>query len=290
MAAEPIAPRWMAACVSGIERARDEYDRKYGRLDGFKITTEVGRSDDQHGECGHHVVDSVRFEVSRPRNKYDLPIYSGSVQSRTGIDPRPTTPWARQAWATGMYSHERHDAGRTAETAVLDDSAPHATEFTDVFRRALDQCLALAPASPLPPPDPTDDELRSLCSREAPSAAESLCRDAESAAAVLERTCTVEGEAVGDGGRPGVTRPALSRVLALGPAATPILTRLARSTNPAARAVAAMGFGKMKSDGARAELHRLESDNDHADTLNGCIGGRRLVSSFAKDALNRSPR
>lgn len=76
-------------------------------------------------------------------------------------------------------------------------------------------------------------------------------------------------------------------ILALGVAAMPILIRLARSKNPAARAVAAMGFGNIESDAARVELHRLEADREYADTLDGCMGSRRSVSSFAKGALNR---
>jgi hypothetical protein len=280
-------PAWVAACVSAIETARAEFRRRQGRSIQVKIGTELGVRDDRHGECGHHMIDRVRFELPKPRNKFDLPVYSGSIESRSGIDDLPAKPWTRLEWATGSFSHDRHDAGRTADVSVLNESVADASDFTVVFQHALDTCFASAPASPRSPAPPTDAELRARCHFDAPGVAIEACSDAESAAIALEELCLVEGWSVGEAGIEGRTRPALWRITHLGAAAMPILLRLARSTNAAARAAAATGLGDLQTDAARTELRRLAADQAMADTLDGCIGSRARVSDFAKRALRR---
>lgn len=280
------AQEWMKPCVAAIEHARDEYSRAVHRPVDVKITTLTGHNDRFPGECGVHILDSVSFEIPEPRNKYNLAMYSGSMQSRSGIDTRPTTQWSRLGWATFQYSHERHDRGRTAQTGVLDQDAPNAKLFTETFQRALDACMELAPIAPTPPADVSEAELRRRCVEDGLGNSMASCIDAERAAEELDRTCQIEGYAVGDGGRPGITHPALARITSLGAGALPILRRLARSKNPTARAAAAIGLGKLKMHAARADLEVLARDIEQTDEINGCIGGSRSVSAYAKDALS----
>jgi hypothetical protein len=269
-----VGRAWMPPCISALKRARDQYSRKGSRPIILKITTQVGRKNKERGECGDHVVDSVAFEVPASRDESGLPGYGGSIETRSGIDDRPTQPWTQVAW---MYG--RHDHGRTAEIDVMDPASADGPDFFVAFQHALDECLAAAPASPGPPPESTVAELRAQCSGDSPGVDFPSCQAAELAAQKLERTCAVDGH------RPGITQPALHQITALGTAATPILMRLARSSNPAARAVAAIGLGEIKTDVARAELGRLASDRTTADTI--LMGGGEAVSEFAKRALGR---
>lgn len=279
-----VAP-WMPPCISALKRARDRYSRKGSRPIILKLTTEVGRKNNQLGECGDHVLDTLAFEVPSPRNEKDLPVYSGFIQSRSGVDSEPSKPWTLRPESSlrATFSYERHDAGRRAETTVLDREAPDAAEFSRVFQRALDECVADAPQSPVLPPESTAAELRAQCSRDAPAADASSCQAAELAAERLERTCFIHGDH--DVGRP-ITKSALRKIAALGTAATPILRRLARSSNPAARAAAAMGLGKIETDAARAELGRLASDQATVMISSECSSGQQAVAELVKRALN----
>ncbi|HEX4460314.1 MAG TPA: hypothetical protein VIA18_20190, partial [Polyangia bacterium] len=100
---------WMKSCITAVEHARDEYSRALDRQVDVEITTLTGHAGRELGECGVHVLDSVSFAIPEPRAKYDQPIYSGSIQSRSGVDTRPSTQWSPLGSATFAYSHERHD-------------------------------------------------------------------------------------------------------------------------------------------------------------------------------------
>lgn len=277
--------QWTTKCVAALNGARDELSLKHPGFRAARVRSILGQKDDFPGECGHHVLDVIKFEQPEPRARFGLLTYSAQVIVRSGFDSRPARPWARERAYPDSYSFERHDSGRTASTSVLDVDAPERADFTAALRRALDVCIAAAPAASPPAPPPTHAFLQARCAVDAPHVPLARCLDAERAASDLASLCEIQGRAIGDGGEPGRTQPAIRRITALGSAATSIFVRLSKSPNPSVRAAAAMGFGEVRSAIGRATLQRLVSDQEETAMQLGCTTVRRSVSSFARDAL-----
>lgn len=82
----------------------------------------------------------------------------------------------------------------------------------------------------------------------------------------------------------GVTRLALDDILALGADATPMLLRLASSTNPVARLAATIGLGHVQSQVGRSALQRLAIDTTSVPRP---FGEPRRLADAAADSLRK---
>jgi hypothetical protein len=142
--------------------------------------------------------------------------------------------------------------------------------------------VAQTRAAELPPPRPTAEQRASRCAH-APDRAS--CADAELAVFELEQSCVVDLGPTGYRLRPATTAPALARITALGPAATPLLLRLAKARYAAARVAAAIGLGQVRSAEGRGALERLALDDSLATAMSGCVGRGVKVSDYARQSL-----
>ena len=175
--------------------------------------------------------------------------YSAQVHPDDGI---VSQPWRREGakWF-------RNEPGREGEVDA--DSAGEVA--ADILRDAVETCLAVMPAGrPTVTPPPT------------------LLPDADEAAWQIERSCRVD-----------VARAhaLLARVTAIGFAATPTLLRLARSRNPAVRAIAAIGLGDARSEAGRQALLRLREDFEFVERLYGDAIEFEPVAKLAIESLAR---
>jgi hypothetical protein len=247
--AKPAEGTWLDTCVAGLRQVQRE-----------ALSTPASNGNDVEVLAIPSSAPSA--DCSRARTTIVTLRIDGHRGAGLRVDDRgaqPSVPWTDHAGLTG-----RDEPGRSAYYPTDLDPA-----LARRIRHALDVCIDLAPAPvvPLVPPE--------------------ALSDAERAAWDLEHLCIVEGRAIGASGGPGRTQPLLKRITALGQAATPLLLHLARSTNPAARAVAAMGMGEVRSHAGRVTLERLTQDHARSPTIFGCDQSEDEVASFATRALAR---
>jgi hypothetical protein len=193
-----------------------------------------------------------------------------------------TTGWAEFGNSRSLRL-ERHRFGSSGRIDVAKGS-PNERVFIEFLSKALDECLAEAPAMP-----PTEDSNGKLgyvgkCAGQGYSGELLLaCRAAERAARQLEMMVDWNDDIV-PAGRGGA---ALKRIVAAGKLTTPILARLSLSPNPVARIASAVGFGEVRTPEGRRVLERLTHDQTTAAWDGLGPGGRRSVQSFAIESLTK---
>jgi hypothetical protein len=245
---------WMPSCTATLEHARDELTRIDSRFGDARVSSDTNAAVEAD-DCEAAATRIVTLDSKAASSI----AYSVTVVANPSIDHAEAWNRRDRVWIrarSGASGWVKIDPARELALGVL--------------RHAVDVCLAALPAA------------RPVSATPAPAG----LSDAERAAWELERWCGILFRQSLSGAM-GRTRPALARITALGEAATPILLRLARSQNPAARAAAAMGLGQVESAAGRAMLQRLMLDDTMVEAQHGCTVFAETVAKFAREALAR---